>query len=81
MCCTRFKAKKFCLEIVARRLAWTGEWLYKALDRLNRVWYRFSLYCFSEVDRWPNQTNGELLPITYVGPPIDSNALRQETWV
>ena len=81
MCCTTLNPKTFCLGIVTGILAWTGEWLHRALDRLNRTWYRFSLYCFSEIAKWPNQTTGELLPVVYVGPPVDFNALRQETWV
>ena len=81
MCCTRHKAKTFCLEVLARVLAWVGKQLHTALDKLNSTWYRFSLYCFTEISKWPNQTTGELLPVTYVGVPIDKNVLKQETWV
>ena len=81
MCCTRLKAKTFCLGILARVLAWVGKQLHTALDKLNGTWYRFSLYCSTEISKWPNQTMGELLPVTYVGVPIDQDALQQETWV
>ena len=81
MCCTRFKAKTFCLEVLTRVLAWVGKQLHAALDKLNNTWYRFLLYCFTEISRWPNKTMGELLPVTYVGLPIDKNTLKQETWV
>ena len=69
------------MGILARVLAWVGKQLHAALDKLNGTWYRFLLYCFIEISRWPNQTMGELLPVTYVGVPIDRDALQQETWV
>ena len=69
------------MGILARVLAWIGKQLHTALDKLNGTWYRFSLYCFIEISRWPNQTTGELLPVTYVGVLIDRDALQQETWV
>ena len=65
--------------MLTRVLAWVGKQLHVALDKLNGTWYRFSLYCFVEIAKWPNQTKGELLPVTYVGVPIDKNALKQET--
>ena len=65
------KTKTFCLGILARVLAWVGKQLHTALDKLNGTWYRFLLYCFTEISRWPNQTMGELLPVTYVGVLID----------
>ena len=81
MCCTMLKTKTFCLGILARVLAWVGKQLHTALDKLNGTWYRFSLYCFTEISRWPNQTMGELLPVTYVGVLIERNASKQQTWV
>ena len=68
----------FCLGILARALAWLGKQLHTALDKLNGTWY---IYCFTEISKWPNQTMGELLPVTYIGVPIDRHVLRQETWV
>ena len=62
-------------------LALVGRQLHTALDKLNGTWYRFLLYCFIEISKWPNQTMGELLPVTYVGVLIDQHALQQETWV
>ena len=81
MYCTRLKAKTLCLKVLARVLAWVGKQLHTALDKLNGTWYRFSLYCFTEISKWLNQTTGELLSVTCVGVPIDKNALKQETWV
>ena len=78
MCFARIKAKTFCLQVLV--LAWVGKQLHAALDKLNGTW-RFSLYCFAKISKWPNQTMLELLPVTYVGVPIDKNALKQETWV
>ena len=69
------------MGILARVLAWVGRQLHTALDKLNGTWYRFLLYCFIEISKWPNQTMGELLPVTYVGALIDRHALQQETWV
>ena len=68
------------MGILARVLAWVGKQLHTALDELNGTWYRFLLYCFTEISKWANQM-GELLPVTYVGVLIDQNALQQETWV
>ena len=75
------KIKTYCLGILARVLAWVGQQLNMALDKLNGTWYRFSLYCFTEISRWPNQTTGELLPVTYVGGPIKRYVPHRETWV
>ena len=69
------------MGILARVLAWVGKQLHTALDKLNGTWYRFLLYCFIEISRWPNQTMGELSSVTYVGVPINQDALQQETWV
>ena len=71
----------FCLGVLARVLACIGQQLHAALDKLNSTWYRFSLYCLIEISKWPNQTTGELTPVTPVGIPIDQHAQRQETWV
>ena len=65
MCCTRQKVKLVSLGIISRVLASVGRILHRALDRLNSVWYRFSLYCLSQLDRWPNQTTGELVRVKY----------------
>ena len=81
MCYTRLKTKTFCLGILARVLAWVGQQLHTALDKLNGTWYRFSLYCFTKISKWPNQTMGELLTVTYVGVPIKRHAPRREIWV
>ena len=77
----RLKIKTYCLGILARVLAWVGQQLHAALDKLNGTWYRFSFYCFTEISRWPNQMTGELLPVTYVGGPIKGYVPCQETWV
>ena len=65
MCCTRQKVKLVGLGIISRVLALVGRILHRALDRLNLVWYRFSIYCLSQLDRWPNQTTGELIRVKY----------------
>ena len=81
MCSNRLKTKTFCLGILTRVLAGVGKQLHMALDKLNGTWSRFSLYCFAEISKWPNQTMGELMSATYVGVPIKQHAPRQETWV
>ena len=81
MCCNKVKIKTFCLGILARALACIGQQLHMALDKLNGTWYKFSLYCFTEISKWPNQTTGELLPAAYVGGPIKQYVPCQETWV
>ena len=55
MCCTEQRVKLFCLGILSRALAGVGRILHRNLDRLNSVWYRFSIYCLVQVSRWPNQ--------------------------
>ena len=81
MCCNKIKIKTFCLGVLARVLACIGQQLHTALDKLNSTWYRFSLYCLTEISKWPNQTTGELLPVVHVGVSIGQHALRRETWV
>ena len=66
------------VTIISRVLALVGRILHRALDRLNSVWYRFSLYCLSQLDRWPNQTTGELVRVKYTKMTMASNF---ETWV
>ena len=78
MCCTIQKVKLVGLGIISRVLASVGKILHGALDRLNSVWYRFSLYCLSQLDRWPNQTTGELMRVKYTKMTMASNL---ETWV
>ena len=78
MCCTGQKVKLVGLGIISRVLAIVGRFLHRALDRLNSVWYRFSLYCLSQLDRWPNQTTGELVRVKYTKMTTASNL---ETWV
>ena len=57
-----------------RLLAWIGKQLHTALNKLNSVWYRFLLYCFIEISKWPNQTTGELSPVTHVGVLVGQHA-------
>ena len=78
MCCTRQKVKLVGLGIISRVLAFVGKILHRALDRLNATWYRFSFYCLSQLDRWPNQTTGELMRVKYTRMTMASNL---ETWV
>ena len=78
MCCTRQKAKLICLGTISRVLASVGRILHRALDRLNSVWYRFSVYCLNQLDRWPNQTTGELVRVNYAKM---ATASIRETWV
>ena len=78
MCCTEQRVKLFCLEIISRTLGRVGGILHRNLDSLNSLWYRFSIYCLVQVARWPNQTTGELVRVTYLRA-IGANA--RETWV
>ena len=78
MCCTKQRVKLFCLGIVSKTLARVGGILHRNLDRLNSLWYRFSVYCLVQVARWPNQTTGELTRVTYLGT---MRANVRETWV
>ena len=78
MCCTEQRVKLFCLGIISRTLASVGGILHGNLDRLNSLWYRFSVYCLVQVARWPNQTTGELVRVTYLGT---TRANARETWV
>ena len=78
MCCTRQKVKLICLEIIFRVLASVGRILHRALDRLNSIWYMFSIYCLNQLDRWPNQTTGELIRVKYAKMMMASI---RETWV
>ena len=78
MCCTKQRVKLFCLGIVSKTLARVGGILHRYLDRLNSLWYRFSVYCSVQVARWPNKTTGELVRVTCLGA-IRANA--GETWV
>ena len=73
MCCTRQKVKLVGLGIISRILATVGKILHRALDRLNAIWYRFSLYHLSQLDRWPNQTTGELIRVKYTKMKTASN--------
>ena len=78
MCCTGQKVKLICLEKISRVLASDGRILHRALDRLNSIWYRFSIYCLNQLDRWPNQTTGELIRVKYAKMTM---AGIHETWV
>ena len=78
MCCTKQKVKLVCLGIISRVLASVGRTLHRALDRLNSIWYRFSVYYLSQLDMWPNQTTGELIKVKYVKMTTVSI---HETWV
>ena len=81
MCLSKIEIKIFCLGVFARTLACIGRQLHTALDSLNSTWYRFALYSAAKVARWPNQTTGELLPITYHRVPTISENVTRETWV
>ena len=78
MCCTEQRVKLFCLGIILRTLARVGGILHRNLDRLNSLWYRFSIYCLVQVARWPNQTTGELVRVTYLRT---KGINTRETWV
>ena len=78
MCCTKQRVKLFCLGIISRTLVRVEGILQKNLDRLNFSWYGFSVYCLVQVAKWPNQTTGELVRVTYLGA-IRANV--RETWV
>ena len=78
MCCTEQRVKLFCLGIISRTLARVGGILHRNLDRLNSLWYRFSVYCLVQVARWPNETTRELVGVTYLGT---TRANARETWV
>ena len=78
MCCIKQGVKLFCLGIASKTLARVGGILHRNLDRLNSLWYRFSVYCLVQVARWPNQTTGELVRVTYLGA---MRASVRETWV
>ena len=72
------KVKLCCLVIISGVLAGMGEILHRSLDRLNSLWYRFSIYCLEQVARWPNQSMGELRRVTYTATAGTS---LKETWV
>ena len=78
MCYNKQRVKLVGLGIISRILATVGKVLHRALDRLHTVWYRFSLYCLSQLGRWPNQTTGELTRVRYTEMKMASNF---ETWV
>ena len=78
MCCYEQRVKLVDLGIISRILATVGKVLHRALDRLHMVWYRFSLYCLSQLSRWPNQTTGELMRVRYIEMKTASNS---QTWV
>ena len=78
MCCTEQGVKLFSLEIISRTLARLGGILHGNLDRLNSLWYRFFMYCLVQVVRWPNQTTGELVRVTYLKA---TRVNTRETWV
>ena len=78
MCCNIQKVKLVGLGIISRILATVGKILHRALDRLHTIWYRFSFYCLSQLNRWPNQTTGELMRVKYTKMKMASNI---ETWV
>ena len=78
MCYNKQRVKLVGLGIISRILATVGKVLHRALDRLHTVWYRFSLYCLSQLGRWPNQTTGKLTRVRYTEMKTASNF---ETWV
>ena len=78
MCCIKQRVKLFCLGTVPKTLARIGGILHRNLDMLNSLWYRFSVYCLVQVARWPNQTTGEFVRVTYLGT---IRASVRETWV
>ena len=78
MCCDEQRVKLVGLGIISRILATVGKVLHRALDRLHTVWYRFSLYCLSQLSRWPNQTTGELMRVRYVEMKMAGDS---QTWI
>ena len=78
MYCTEQRVELFSLGIISRTLARVGGILHRNLDRLNYLWYRFSVYCLVQVARLPNQTTEELVRVTYLRA-TRTNA--RETWV
>ena len=78
MCAVQNKGLNSCLGIVSKILARVGGILHRNLDRLNSLWYRFSVYCLVQVARWPNQTTCELTRVTYLRT---MRANVRETWV
>ena len=78
MCNTKQEFRLLGYEIISRILATVGKTLHRALDKLNSVWYRFSFICLSQLERWPNQTTGELTRVNYTKM---TTASQFETWV
>ena len=78
MCYTKQEFRLVGYEIISRILATVGKILHRALDKLNSVWYRFSFTFLSQLDRWPNQTTGELTRVNYTKMTTMSHL---ETWV
>ena len=78
MCYTKQEFRLVGYGIISRILATVGKILHRALDKLNSVWYRFSFTCLSQLDRWPNQTTGELIRVNYTKMTMASHL---ETWV
>ena len=78
MCYTKQEFRLVGYGIISRILATVGKILHRALDKLNSVWYRFSFVCLSQLDRWPNQTTGELTRVNYTKMMMASHF---ETWL
>ena len=72
------KGKTFLSRDNIKDIGQTGGILHRNLDRLNSLWYRFSIYCLVQVARWPNQTTGELVRVTYLRA---TGVNMRETWV
>ena len=64
--CTVQRVKLFCMGVILRTLTRLEGILHRNLDRLNSLWYRFSMYSPAQVSRWPHQTTGELVRVTYL---------------
>ena len=78
MCNAKQEFRLLGYGIISRILATVGKTLHRALDKLNSVWYRFSFICLSQLERWPNQTTGELTRVNYTKMMAVSQF---ETWV
>ena len=78
MCYTKQEVKLVGYGIISRILATVGKILHRALDKLNSVWYRLCFICLSQLDRWSNQTTGELTRVKYTEMTMASHL---ETWV
>ena len=78
MCNTKQEFRLLGYGIISRILATVGKTLHRALDKLDSVWYRFSFICLSQLERWPNQTTGELTRVNYTKM---TTASQFEAWV